>query len=260
MDQPRVVSLAPSATATLSAMDAADTLVGITHHCDPSSVAGDAHKTNPVRVGGWLDPDLDRVAALDPDLVCTSDDLQATVAETCRERGFSVSHATPATLDDVLARFRRLGTAVGRNAAGEALARASRRRLETVADATADRDRPVVYCEEWSDPPMAAGNWVPDAVRAAGGRYPFVDPGERSREVDGGTVAAATPDHVVVHVCGHGDRVDPAVVRDREWGIDAPIHVLDDSLLNQPSPALIDGVERLAALLHPDAFPSAVSS
>lgn len=93
---------------------------------------------------------------------------------------------------------------------------------------------------------------VPDAVRAAGGRYPFVDPGERSREVDLAAVERATPDHVVVHVCGHGDRIDPATVEERDWAVDAPVHVIDDSLLNQPSPALIDGVERLARLFHPE--------
>jgi iron complex transport system substrate-binding protein len=102
---------------------------------------------------------------------------------------------------------------------------------------------------------MAAGNWVPDAVRAAGGEYPFVDPGERSREVDPASVEASDPDHLVVHVCGHGDRVDPATVSERDWAVDAPVHVIDDSLLNQPSPALIDGVERLARLFHPEAFP-----
>jgi len=272
MHTPRVVSLAPSATATLDAMDAADLLVGVTHHCDPGASTGAAHGAGAPHdaspVGGWLDPNLDRVADLDPDLVCTSDGLQAEVADACRERGLRVSHAEPATLADVLERFRELGAAVGREAAGEALTRDARDRLDAVADAVAhvtmgsvtsdhvtdDVDRPVVYCEEWSDPPMAAGNWVPDAVGAAGGRYPFVEPGERSRKVDARAVEAADPDHVVLHVCGHGDRVDPAVVHDRGWAIDAPVHVLDDSLLNQPSPALIDGIERLAAWLHPDAF------
>ncbi|TKX53086.1 cobalamin-binding protein [Halorubrum sp. SP3] len=213
----RVVSLAPSATATVAALGAADRLVGVTAHCELSDDpdAGSAHgEGSPTVVGGWLNPDLDRVVDLDPDVVLTSDALQADLADDCRDR------------------------------------------LDRIADAVADRPRPTAYCEEWSDPPMAAGNWVPDAVRAAGGRYPFVDPGERSREVDPAAVARADPDHVVVHVCGHGDRVDPATVAERDW-VDAPVHVVDDSLLNQPSPALIDGVERLAHLLHPEAFSAA---
>ncbi|SMO71734.1 helical backbone metal receptor [Halorubrum cibi] len=255
MTAPRVVSLAPSATATLSALGAAECLVGVTHHCAPPSNAGSAHGTDPVPVGGWLTPSLDRVAALDPDVVFTSDELQADLAEDCRERGLAVDHREPATLEDVIEGFRETGAAVDRPDAGAELAAAARERLEAIGDATGDAtaDRPVVYCEEWSDPPMAAGNWVPDAVRAAGGRYPFLEAGERSREVDPETVSAADPDRVVVHVCGRGDRVDPATVADREW-IDAPVHVIDDSLLNQPSPALIDGIERLAGLFGVEGY------
>ena len=252
VDPPRVVSLAPSSTATVISLGAADTLVGVTHHCDPPENAGSAHTTTPVAVGGWLTPDLDRVAALDPDVILTSDGLQSALADDCRERGLDVRHREPATLDEVVATFAARGADVGRPAAGEQLAHDARDRLDRVANAVADRSRPTVYCEEWSDPPMAAGNWVPDAVRAAGGRYPFVDAGDRSREVDLGRIETTDPDHVVVHVCGHGDRVDPATVEDRDWNVDAPVHVIDDSLLNQPSPALVDGVERLTGLLHPD--------
>jgi iron complex transport system substrate-binding protein len=254
-----VVSLAPSATATLAALDAAECLVGVTHHCDPPTTAGSAHDTSPVVVGGWTTPAFDRVEALSPDVVFTSDGLQAEVAAECRERGLPVSHREPTTLDDVITGFRARAEAVDRPAAGDRLVAAARARLDRVAAAAADRPRPVVYCEEWSDPPMAAGNWVPDAVAAAGGTYPFVEAGVRSREVDPEAVVAVDPDHVVVHVCGHGERVDPATVAERDW-IDAPVHVIDDSLLNQPSPVLVAGIERLAGLfgvVDPDSVPDA---
>ena len=237
----RVVSLAPSVTATLTAMGASDLLVGATIHCDVD---------RPV-VGGWLNPDYDRVAELDPDLACTCDDLQADVRDELRERGYEVCHVAPATLAEVLDSFETLGAATGRPEAGERLAAHARGRLDRVRERTpdADADRPVVYCEEWSDPPMAAGNWVPEAVEVAGGRYPFVAPGDRSREVDADEVMAADPDHAVLHICGRGTRADPDAVRER-WDLGAPVHVVDDSLLNQPSPRLVDGVERLAELLH----------
>lgn len=259
MAPPRVVSLAPSATATVAALGAADRLVGVTAHCDlpDGAPGGSAHAEDSATVvGGWLNPDLDRVAALDPDVVLTSDALQGDLAADCRDRGLAVAHREPATLDDAVDGFAARGSDVGRPEAGERLAADARDRLDRIADAVADRPRPTVYCEEWSDPPMAAGNWVPDAVRAAGGRYPFVDPGERSREVDPAAVERADPERVVVHVCGHGDRVDPETVASRDW-VDAPVSVIDDSLLNQPSPALLDGVERLARLLHPEAFSAA---
>lgn len=247
----RVVSLAPSATETLRDLGGLDRLVGATHHC--SDVDAPA-------VGGWLNPDYDAVADLDPDLVVTADDLQADVATELRERGHEVYHAAPATLGEVIESFAVLGAAVGLAKAGNDLAWRTRNRLDRVRDLVADRDRPVVYCEEWSDPPMAAGNWVPEAVEAAGGRYPFVAPGERSREVSAAQVETAAPDHVVLHLCGHGDRADPDVVAERGWDLPAvereDVHVMDDSLLNQPSPRLVEGIETLAAKLHPDALDS----
>ncbi|NIB98700.1 cobalamin-binding protein [Halobacterium sp. R2-5] len=237
----RAVSLAPSATATVAALGGSDRLVGVTTHCEDADA--------PV-VGGWLNPDFERVAALDPDVILTSDALQREVRDDLRERGFDVHHVEPTTLDDVLASFAEIGDAVGRPDAGADLEAESRERVRRIRE-VAPEDGPVVYCEEWSDPPMAAGNWVPDVVEAAGGRYPFVDAGERSREVDASAVEAADPDHAVVHVCGKGDGVDPDFAG-RGWEFDADVHVLDDSLLNQPSPRLLDGLERLAARIHGD--------
>lgn len=247
-DTERVVSLAPSATETLQALGASDRLVGRTHHCEADCPP----------VGGWLNPDFEAVADRDPDLVLTADDLQAEVAEQLRARGHEVFHAAPATLDEVLDSFAEVGAAVGVPEAGHALADRARNRLDRVDRLTPDDDRPVVYCEEWSDPPMAAGNWVPEAVRAAGGRCPLVDPGERSREVSVAEVEATAPDHVVLHVCGHGAGADPDAIRERDWSLPAirrgNVHVVDDSLLNQPSPKLVEGVETLASLFHPEAL------
>jgi iron complex transport system substrate-binding protein len=241
-DGPRVVSLAPSATATLVAMGADDLVVGVTDHCSLDRPS----------VGGWLTPDYDRLAALDPALVVTCDDLQSPIRDDLRERGYEVLHTDPTTLAEAVDSFERLGAAVGRSEAAERLAADCRARLAAVRDAVPDdtADRPTVYCEEWSDPPMAAGNWVPEAVETAGGHYPFCAPGERSRAVTGEEVAAADPAQVVLHVCGHGESVDPETFRDRGWTDDAAVHVLHDDLLNQPSPALVEGVERLAELLH----------
>ncbi|ESP88314.1 helical backbone metal receptor [Candidatus Halobonum tyrrellensis] len=246
----RVVSLAPSATGAVRAVDAADALVGVTHHCDPGGAA-DAG-AGPAVVGGWPDPDRDRVVELDPDAVLTCDPLQRETAEALRERGLPVTHVEPATLDGAFDSLRTLADAVGRPAAGERLAADCRRRVDRVRAAVPDdpAERPVVYCEEWSDPPMAAGNWVPDAVRAAGGRYPFVGSGERSRPVEDGEVPAADPDHVVLHVCGRGERSDPAALDGRGWDLDAAVHTVDDDLLNRPGPPLVEGIETLASLFH----------
>jgi len=245
----RLVSLAPSATATLAAMDAGQGVVGATFHCDLDALDT---RAEPERVGGWLNPDYGRVAALDPDLVLTSDPLQRELRDDLEARGLDVYHREPGTLEEAIEGFAELGEAVGAPEAGAELAAASRARLERVRDGVADEPRPTVYCEEWSDPPMVAGNWVPEAVEAAGGDYPFVDPGDRSREVAAAEVADAEPEYVVLHLCGHGQTVDPDRFRERGWAPDADVHVVDDAILNQPSPRLLDGVEELARLFHGD--------
>jgi iron complex transport system substrate-binding protein len=226
-------------------MDAGRGLVGVTVHCEHEALDSDT-----VHVGGWLNPDYEAVAALDPDLVLTSDALQRDVRDELRECGLPVFHHEPATLEEAVSSFADVGDAVGSPEAGEALATESRNRLERVREAVADEPRPTVYCEEWSDPPMAAGNWVPEAVAAAGGAYPFVKAGERSREIEAAEIREAAPDNVVLHICGHGELVDPAGFRQRGWAPEATVHVIDDAELNQPSPRLLDGIERLAELLH----------
>jgi len=232
------VSLAPSATATLRALGAGDRLVATTDHCPGSAES----------VGGWLSPDLEQVAALDPDTVLTADPLQSELRDRLRARGFEVVHTEPRTLGDVYDAVETLAGAVGEPERGVRLATHMRERVDAVRDAVPD-ERPVVYCEEWPDPPMAAGNWVPDAVRAAGGSYPFLDPGERSREVSGEAVVDAAPEHAVLHYCGEGDDSEPEQFRER-WEIDPETHVFHDDLLNQPSPKLVEGIEALAAAIH----------
>ncbi|WP_135663745.1 cobalamin-binding protein [Halorhabdus rudnickae] len=237
----RIVSLAPSATSIVCALGGADRLVGVTAHCEVEAVP---------RVGGWLNPDIETIDDLDPDLLVTNDPLQADLRDTLRDRGYTVAHEEPATLADVLETFRTLGESIGRPERGARLEARARDHVQQINEATPDgEDRSVVYCEEWGDPPMAAGNWVPDAVRVAGGRYPFVEPGERSREIDGQTIQNAAPDHAIVHHCGTTESSTQPLA-ERGWDLDAQLHAIDDSLLNQPSPRLLDGIGTLADRLH----------
>ena len=237
----RLVSLAPSATSIVRALGSDDRLVGVTAHCEAEGVP---------QVGGWLNPDFEAIADLDPDLLLTNDALQAGLRDDLRDRGFTVAHEEPATLDEVLRSFQSIGEAIGRPERGASLEQRAREYVDAIRAATPDGDnRPVVYCEEWGDPPMAAGNWVPEVVRVAGGRYPFVESGERSREIEGERVVNADPDHAIVHHCGTGEPT-VAPLEARDWEIDATLHAIDDSLLNQPSPRLLAGIERIAQRLH----------
>jgi iron complex transport system substrate-binding protein len=117
---------------------------------------------------------------------------------------------------------------------------------------------------EWVDPPFSAGHWVPDLVTAAGGEAVAARPGARSVQTSWADIAAAGPDLVVVAPCGF--HLAGAVEQARlvaealadEGLADVPVWAIDaDGIVVRPGPRLVNGVEALAAILHPQAVPAA---
>jgi iron complex transport system substrate-binding protein len=163
----------------------------------------------------------------------------------------------PYTLDEVLGTIVAVGARAGVPDRADALVTGLRARLAAVAAAVADRPRPRVAVVEWVDPPFTAGHWVPDLVWAAGGEPVAARPGARSVQTTWEELAGAAPDVVLVTPCGfHLDgaaeqarAVVPRFPGAAVWAIDA------DGLVVRPGPRLVDGVEAIAAILHPEAVP-----
>lgn len=280
----RVVSLLPSATEIVYALGVADQLVGVTFECDEPPAA---RREKTVVVGGvdtaGMTPaeidasvrrrlaageDLytlheDALAALDPDVILTQDlcrvcalpsgAVDAALAHLgCRA---DVVALDPYTLDEVLATITTVGRHLGVPGRAEEVVAALRARLASVAARVAGRPRPRVAVVEWVDPPFPAAHWVPDQVAAAGGEPVACRPGQRSVPVDWDHFTAADPDVLVVAPCGFGlagaveqaATVAAALPGRAVWAIDG------DAVVVRPGPRLVDGVETLAALLHPDA-------
>ncbi|GAB7039563.1 MULTISPECIES: cobalamin-binding protein [Catenuloplanes] len=282
----RIVSLLPSATEIVYALGLGDALVGVTFECDEPPAAR-AEKT--VVVGGrdtrgMTPAEIDRyvkgriaagddlytlhadaLAGLAPDLILTQDLCRVCALPSghvedaldhlgCRADVLSLD---PYTLDEVLETFLAVGARAGVPERAAALVAACERRLAAVAARTAGRPRPRVTVVEWVDPPFGAGHWVPDLIRAAGGEPVAARGGERSVQTSWAELAAPGPEVVLVTPCGfhlHGAaeqaaRVAPHFPDARVWAIDG------DGLVVRPGPRLVDGVEAIAAILHPDAVP-----
>jgi iron complex transport system substrate-binding protein len=132
-------------------------------------------------------------------------------------------------------------------------------RLARVAARVAGLPRPRVAVVEWVDPPFTAGHWVPDLVTAAGGQPVAARPGGRSVPTSWVDIAATAPELVIVAPCGYdlSGAAEQARSVARElpgvpvWAIDA------NGIVVRPGPRLVDGVEAIAAILHPDAVPAA---
>ena len=212
------------------------------------------------------------VAALAPDLIVTQQlcpvcAVSTEVVESAARRlprCPELLSLDPQTIGDVLGDIRRLGEATGRADRAAALVAALEERLAVVRRAVAGRPRPRVLALEWLDPPFAGGHWVPEMIAAAGGLDALgTAPGERSARLAWDAVRAAGAEVIVAMPCGYdeaGSRQQVAAIADHPAWRDLPavragrVHAVDaNGCFSRPGPRLVDGIERLAGLLHPEA-------
>lgn len=288
----RVCSLLPGATEIVAALGRADTLVGISHECDyPPEIRDTPVMVHTVvehdrADSGAIDRsvrarlergeslytlDEGRFARAQPNLVITQDLCQVCAitprgldrAMAALPQAPDVVSLNPTSLEDVLGDVLTIGRALEREREAQALSAGLRARLQAVRELTASVPaRPRVACLDWLDPLYCAGHWVPEMVSLAGGLDVLGHPAQPSRPLTLDEVATASPDVVILMPCGfsapraarearpllHRDdwRALPAVRSRKVFAVDAA------SYFSRPGPRLVDGVETLAALLHPD--------
>ncbi len=285
----RIASLVPSATELLFALGLGRSVVGVTHECDFPQEAGRLpHLTRTVieeglgaaeidravrarteRGEALYELDADALGELAPELIVTQavcevcavsiDDVRA-VAAGLPSRP-EVLSLDPSTIADVLADVGRLGEAAGASAEAARLTAELRERIDAVQAAVVGAHAPRVAALEWLDPPFAGGHWVPEMVALAGGEDPLGRAGEKSRTVEWSDVESSRPDAVVCMPCGYGaERATVEAERywDRLAALDASRIVAVDAAayFSRPGPRLVDGVELLAHVLHPDRVPA----
>jgi iron complex transport system substrate-binding protein len=281
----RVASLVPSATELLFALGLGESVVAVTHECDyPPAAVELPHLTRSVipadlsaaeidaevkrrteRGDAIYELDADGLRELRPDLIVTQavcevcavsfEDVRA-VASTIDPEP-PVLSLDPSTFGEVLADIRRLAEATDAEEAGEALLAQSADRLDRIAEAVAGAERPRVLALEWLDPLYVGGHWVPQMIELAGGEDALGFGGEKSHVAEPAVAQAAGAAVVVSMPCGydagraaeetrlHADTV-AALGAERVVAVDASAY------FSRPGPRLVDGVELLAHVLHPD--------
>lgn len=287
----RIVSLLASATEIVCELGLEDSLVGISHECDhPERVLDRPRVSRPrfdpeqlssreidqavrqsmAEHGSVYAVDRERLASLEPDLILTQG-----VCEVCAVPTPGVWEAVEELdldtrvlsldahdLEGILETVLEVGEAAGSGERAEALVAGYRRRLDRVRRSVADSGRPRVLAIEWLDPPFEPGHWVPEMVEIAGGENLAGEADARSTRVEWNDLTGLDPDVLVVMPCGYGleesrqeadacaDRLAEAAPRaieeGRAWVVDA------SSYFNRSGPRVVDGVEILAALLHPE--------
>jgi iron complex transport system substrate-binding protein len=284
----RIVSLLPSATEIVCALGLTDQLVGVTHECDyPSEVRTKTVLTRsklpheaiaPAEVdrivsasvdGGELiyELDVEGVRRLQPDLILSQDLCRVCAVPSgqvadalgvlgCTSQVLSIDAQT---LDGVIDSIVEVGVATATASRAEELASTLRARTEDVRRRAAELPRARTLALEWSDPPFSGGHWVPDMIGIAGGTALLAEPGTPSRRLTWEEIATARAETVVFMPCGYA--LAPAAdegraLLERPEVRGARIVAVDaNAYFSRPGPRLVDGLEILASILHPERFP-----
>jgi iron complex transport system substrate-binding protein len=291
----RICSLVPAATETLFALGLGESVVGVTHECDwpPEAEGRPVVTASLVQTGDLASAEIDRLVAgaasdgkqlyaideerwreIDADTIVLQDlcDVCAVSREGvdrvvgAKRLEVEVIDFSPTTLEGVIDAIVALGDAFGAGAEAADVAAAMRARLGRVAAALVSVERsPRVFVTEWLEPPYSAGHWVPDMVETAGGTDVAGTSGEPSHRMRWPDVAGLEPDVVVLAPCGYDlDRtlgeLNPIDLSAHLLGTparqEASVFAVDaNASFSRPGPRLVDGVEVLAHLLHPDHYP-----
>ena len=243
------------------------------------SAAIDAEVENSLRRGESLySLDVEALAAARPDLIVAQDLCEVCALPSLDVEGVAarlpgaprVLRLHPHTLADILADVVRVGEAAGRGMEARRVVTALETRIAAVETAVRRRSvrpaaaaPPRVFCMEWLDPPFCSGHWMPEIVERAGGREVIGRHARPSHRVEWEAIAAAAPDVVVLTVCGFDVARTvaelPAVTGRPEWrrlpAVPAGrVYATDGSaFFSRSGPRIVDGLEIMAAILHPGA-------
>jgi iron complex transport system substrate-binding protein len=290
----RIVSLIPSATEIVCALGFEAELVGRSHECDyPASVLALLPLTAPkFDVRGTSREIDDRVKdvlqnaisvykvdetlldQLAPDFIVTQAQCEVCavslteverIAQECLSSPANIISLEPMCLADLFSDIQRVAEALGVPERGTEVVLKLQTRIDDIAQRSAEiAHKPTVACIEWIDPLMAGGNWVPELVELAGGKELFGKAGAHSPWIDWGDVWAADPDKIIVLPCGfdieRSVQEMAALVKQPGWKTlrairENQVYITDgNQYFNRPGPRLVESLEILAEILHPDAF------
>jgi len=290
----RVCSLLPSATEIAFALGLGDSLVGVTHECDyppdarKKPVVVKSAIDPCTNSSGQIDAivnehlqskksvytiDLSRFREANPDVILTQElcDVCAVDYQEVAEAAKSLSKQpkivslTPSSLLDVLGDITRVGEATGKEKEAKAFVDSLRKRIERLGEQSShSSSRPRVACLEWLDPLYSAGHWVPEMVELAGGEDKLGQKGLPSARIDWSRVADFAPEVIVLMPCGFdvertlrevnllyrlpGWNKLPAIKEKRVYAVDGSAY------FSRSGPRLVDGLEILAQIVHPEIF------
>jgi len=253
----RIVSLAPNITEILFSLGLDEEIVGVSIHCNFPGKAN-----TKVRVGSYISLDFEKITSLKPDLIiATGAGNTRDMVDRLGKLGFSTYVIYPKHFNDILKSIAHIGQVVGREKEARGIIEGMRKRSQRVVELTEGLPRPKVFIQI-ADAPIVTvgkGSFGDDLIRLAGGENIAGKEKEVYPRMGMEEILKRSPEVIVISSMNpHGDyqkiqgewnrwKTIPAVKNGR-------IHLIDSDLLDRPSPRIIDGLEELARVLHPEQF------
>ena len=248
----RVVTLAPNLTEIVYAIGAGERLVGNTTFCDYPAEAKQVAK-----VGDTLQPNIERIIALKPEVIFVSTASQLeTFTKQLNERGIAVFVTDPHDLEGVFRSIKTLGELLGHEAQAEKLVGDLRARAATVEEAVKTRPPVTVFYQVSPSPLWTAGrkSWITDLIRRAGGKSVTGEvEGEWMRYSD--EAALASRPEAIIMATSSDEKLDVAAALQKSpAALNKHVYGINGDYLSRPGPRLVEGLEQIARVLHPEAF------
>ncbi len=256
----RIVSLSPANTEILFALGLGDRIVGVTEYCTYPEAALSKDK-----IGGFSTINTEKIAVLNPDLLVAADGNSEETIAHLRELGYTIITVNADTIDTTLADIRLIGKAAGVESAAEELVSSMQADLAEIAEKTKGAEKPTILHCMWTDPLWVSGSgtFQDEMISAAGG--------VNAAAAEGGWVALTmekfltmNPDIIVVDSgdgmgVGTDDALKNFFLKDsRMQSLSAVqnerVYVVNADIIDRGGPRIVEGVEALAEIAHPDIF------
>jgi len=250
----RIISLAPSNTEILFALGLGDKVVGVTSWCDYPPEALDKEQ-----VGEYDTPDMEKILALNPDLILVSYGTTMEVINSMVGLGLTVFGVKSTDLDDVFNDIRTIGEITDKEIEAQALTSEMEGKIQAVTDQTAELEgRPKVFYIVWGDESSAlwtagSGTFIHELIGKAGGvnicqnitGYGIITIEE---------VIARNPEVIITSELSYDWAINSTDLAATNASQTGRIFTCDDDLVQRPGPRLVDGLEWFACFIHPEIF------
>lgn len=261
----RIISLAPSCTEIIFALNLQDKLVGVdTYDYYPTEIQQKIESNNITKVGQYADISTEPIVSLNPDLVIAAMTVQLPIIENLAAVGESAMIINPENYDDVLSDILLVGEATGANQEAELLVNSIQSKTQEIYDKTKDETKPRVYIEyafNGGFQSFGSGSFADELINKAGGKNIFINTLSAYISANSEEIIVSNPEIIIIskgamaEACG----LTPSIVKNRPgWDqIDAvknnQIYEIDERLL-LPGAAMVDSLDSMAKIVHPEIF------